>query len=97
MWDNPQHCFRLRFGFKSRNQLQLFMVWREEWFCGEVIYARVLFNSMRWISIPLRRTFGMTRSLEEADMGSLQQKCFMAFAIGSLALACVLLIMALTA
>lgn len=34
---------RLRFGFKSRNQLPLFMLWREYLYGEEVIYAKVLF------------------------------------------------------
>jgi hypothetical protein len=38
-----------RYGFKSRNQLPLFMIWDEDWYGGEVVYARVVFNSMDWI------------------------------------------------
>jgi hypothetical protein len=41
----------IRFGFKGRRQLPLFMVWREYWERGEVIHAAVLFNSMDWIGI----------------------------------------------
>ena len=41
--------FKRRWGFKSKNQLPLFMIWEEEWFDGEVIYGTVLFNSRDWI------------------------------------------------
>lgn len=34
-----------RFGFKSRKQLPLFMIWEEECSFGEVVYARVLFST----------------------------------------------------
>lgn len=41
---------RIRFGFKGRKQLPLFMVWREylddE---GEVYHGKVLFDSFDWI------------------------------------------------
>lgn len=40
---------KTRWGFKSKNQLALFMVWREWWHDGEVIYAEVLFTSRDWI------------------------------------------------
>lgn len=40
-----------RWGFKSRNQLPLFMIWDEEWFQGEVIMAYVVFNSLDWIGL----------------------------------------------
>lgn len=45
---------RIRWGFKSKTQLPLFMIWREyldgpaE---GEVVHAVVLFDSMDWIGI----------------------------------------------
>lgn len=42
---------RVRWGFKSKNQMPLFMVWREYWCDGEVVNARVIFNSIRWIGI----------------------------------------------
>lgn len=35
----------IRFGFKGRNQLPLFMVWREYLHDGECLYASVIFNS----------------------------------------------------
>lgn len=44
--------FKRKWGFKSKKQLLLFMVWEEEWYGGGVvIYARVLFNSLDWIGI----------------------------------------------
>lgn len=39
------------FGFKSKNQLPLFMVWREFWEAGEVVYGDVLFNSQDWFGL----------------------------------------------
>lgn len=39
----------LRFGFRGKNQLPLFMIWREYWENGEVVYAIVVFNSRNWI------------------------------------------------
>ena len=42
---------KLRWGFKSRKQLYLFMVWREYWEAGEVVHAVVLFSSRDWIGI----------------------------------------------
>lgn len=47
----PQAQQKLRFGFKGKNQLPLFMVWREFWQNGEVVHGAVLFNSMDWIGI----------------------------------------------
>jgi len=42
----------LRFGFKKkREQLPIFMVWREWWKDGDITSARVLFNSMNYIGI----------------------------------------------
>ncbi len=40
---------KIRFGFKGRDQLPLFMVWREYIEDGEVFFAKVLFNSRDWI------------------------------------------------
>ncbi|PYY28324.1 hypothetical protein [Paenibacillus illinoisensis] len=34
---------KIRFGFKSKNQLPLFMVWREWNENGETVFAKVLF------------------------------------------------------
>jgi hypothetical protein len=41
----------IRWGFKSKNQLSLFMIWEEEWSNNEVIFAWVLFNSRDVIGI----------------------------------------------
>lgn len=49
--DDYQKVTKLRFGFKGKNQLPLFMVWKEWWEDGDVVYAKVLFNSMRWIGV----------------------------------------------
>ena len=40
-----------RWGFKSKKQLPLFMIWEEDWQAGQVVGARVIFNSIRWIGI----------------------------------------------
>lgn len=40
---------KIKFGFKSKNQLPLFMVWREWWENGEVVFADVLFSSLDMI------------------------------------------------
>ncbi len=42
---------KIRFGFRSKRQLPLFMIWKEYWECGEVTFASVLFNSMDWIGL----------------------------------------------
>lgn len=42
---------RIRWGFKSINQLPLFMIWREYWVNGEVSFAEVIFSSRDWIGI----------------------------------------------
>lgn len=34
-----------RIGFKSKNQLPFFMVWKEEWNSGKLVFAWVIFNS----------------------------------------------------
>ncbi len=34
---------KVRFGFKSKSQLPLFMIWREWWEDGEVVFAEVIF------------------------------------------------------
>ena len=44
-------CRRVRWGFKSKAQLPLFMVWEEYLDCTGVYYARVLFNTRDWIFI----------------------------------------------
>lgn len=41
---------RVRWGFKSKTQLPLFMVWREYFDDhGEVVHASVLFTTRDWI------------------------------------------------
>ena len=40
-----------KWGFLSKRQLPLFMIWEEDWFDGDVVYARIIFNSMDWIGI----------------------------------------------
>lgn len=47
---------RIRWGFKSKNQFPLFMIWEEEWDWDgatgiHVAYARVLFNSRDYIGV----------------------------------------------
>lgn len=42
---------KIRWGFRSRNQSPLFMVWREYLQDDEVMFAIVLFNSRNWICI----------------------------------------------
>ena len=37
-----------RFGFKSKMQLPLFMIWREYWKHGDVEFADVWFTTGRW-------------------------------------------------
>ena len=41
----------IRWGFMSKNQLPLFMVWEEEWSNNEVVFAWVRFNSKTVIGI----------------------------------------------
>jgi len=43
------HYFQIKFGVKSKNQLPLFMIWKEEVLHGEVVMGWVLFNSMDYI------------------------------------------------
>lgn len=38
-----------RCGFKSRNQLPLFMVWEEYWHADEIEFASVVFSTANWI------------------------------------------------
>lgn len=38
-----------RWGFKSKTQLPLFMIWDEYWENGEVLNAMMVFNSRDWI------------------------------------------------
>mgnify|MGYP003151546402 CR=1 FL=1 len=40
----PWNGTRIGIGFKSKTQLPLFMVWREFWDGGDVIYAYVIFK-----------------------------------------------------
>lgn len=37
-----------RAGFKGKNQLPLFMIWKEEWHENELVYAWVWFDSRWW-------------------------------------------------
>lgn len=39
---------RRRWGFKSKKQLPLFMVWDEHWYFGEVEYANIVFSTSHW-------------------------------------------------
>lgn len=41
--------YRIRFGFKGKYQLPLFMIFKEEVENGEVVFAWVIFNSRRYI------------------------------------------------
>jgi len=58
---------RTRWSFYDKRQTYLFMVWQEDWYAGEVIYARVLFkflnlfalreahaNYLKWADAPHR-------------------------------------------
>ncbi len=40
---------KIRWGFKSKKQLPLFMVWEEIWEGGRVVHAKVLFTTWDWI------------------------------------------------
>jgi len=40
---------KLNFGFKGKDQLPLFLVWRTYYEDGDIVCARVIFNSMNWI------------------------------------------------
>lgn len=42
---------KIRWGFKGRKQLALFMVWKEIWENGEVVHAYVLFSSRDWVRL----------------------------------------------
>ncbi len=42
---------KVRWGFKSKNQLPLFMVWEEFSDSGVVIHANVLFSTLNWIGL----------------------------------------------
>lgn len=41
----------LRWGFRSKKQLPLLMIWREVWDGEELLYAYVIFNSMSWFGV----------------------------------------------
>ncbi len=45
----PETFTKRRWGFHSRKQTALFMIWEEYWELGEVYYAKVLFTSKDWI------------------------------------------------
>jgi hypothetical protein len=36
---------KIRFGFRGKNQLPLFMIWREHIENGEVVHAEVIFKT----------------------------------------------------
>lgn len=46
---DEEYSYKLRWGFKSKKQLAIFMVWREHIHKGEVEYANVLFTTRDWI------------------------------------------------
>ena len=48
---------KIRWGFRSKNQLPWFMVWREYHALGEVVYAKVLFSTVNWSSRPIPMLF----------------------------------------
>jgi hypothetical protein len=35
---------KTRFGFRSKYQMPIFMVWREYWEYGEMVFAKVIFK-----------------------------------------------------
>ena len=35
---------KTRFGFRSKHQMPIFMVWREFWKDGEMVFAKVIFK-----------------------------------------------------
>ena len=35
--------YKIRWAFKSDNQRPFFLLWEEEWYGGEVVYARVIY------------------------------------------------------
>ena len=43
--------YKIRFGFKGKSQVPLFMIWKEEIIDGEVVYAWVKFNSKWYIGL----------------------------------------------
>lgn len=44
-WLDKRRSTKIRCGFKGKNQLPLFMVWKEYIENGEVVFAKVSFNS----------------------------------------------------
>ena len=40
-----------RWGFRSKNQLPLFLIWEELWYGDEIVHATVIFNSRDWIGV----------------------------------------------
>jgi hypothetical protein len=51
MEERPHPTTRIRFGFKGRDKLPIFMIWKEYYEGGEFVYASVIFNSMNWIGV----------------------------------------------
>lgn len=46
------HTIITKWGFKSKTQSPLFMIWREQYDeNGGLVFAWVVFNSRRWIGI----------------------------------------------
>lgn len=35
---------KIRFGFRSKDQMPLFMIWREYWEDNEIVFTEVLFS-----------------------------------------------------
>lgn len=46
-----QNGIHRRWGFKSKKQLPLFMVWDELWEDGEVVHAWVVFSTRDYIGV----------------------------------------------
>lgn len=38
-----------RMGFKSKKQDPFFMIWKEEWCDGDLVYAWITFNSRKYL------------------------------------------------
>ena len=53
----PVNGHRYGLGFKSKTQLPLVMIWREEWADGEVCDARVIYSSFS------RKLFNIIRGI----------------------------------
>jgi hypothetical protein len=51
LFEVTKETTKLRFGFKGKKQLPLFMIWEEDFVNDELVFARVIFNSQYWIGI----------------------------------------------